>query len=196
MARPSLPCACTLRARAQGRGLAPRSLNTAPALTTPARSARLQRKWGYFLNNILLPVGSITVIAPLSAATEPDGARMGTGDRLAYALTLLLTAVAYKLALASAIPQVSYLTLVDVYTLVCFGFMWLNLVEAAIWPSAGYVLDGPEGEPVEVFSEWYYLAVYVGLFLLYNGYFVLRVHAILSSRARRREATQRRLLVL
>ncbi|KAG8466309.1 hypothetical protein KFE25_002065 [Diacronema lutheri] len=141
-------------------------------------SITLQRRYGYFLTNIIMPVGIITLVAPLSAATEPDGQRMGTGDRLAYALTLLLTAVAYKFAIAGSIPQVSYLSLIDSYTLTCFAFMWLNLLEAAAWPSIGYVA-GPDGEPVERFDEWAYAAAFVGTFVLYNAHFFWRVRRVL-----------------
>lgn len=145
-----------------------------------AFSIKLQRRYGYFVNNIIAPVGIITLVAPLSAATEPDGARMGTGDRLAYSLTLLLTAVAYKFAIASAIPQVSYLTLIESYTLVCFAFMWVNLVEAAAWPSIGYAA-GQDGQPVELFDEWIYALVFVCAFAAYNVHFGMRVRKVLRA---------------
>lgn len=140
----------------------------------------LARKYGYFMNNIIVPVGAITLIAPLSAATEPEGMRMGTGDRMAYSVTLLLTAVAYKFAIASSLPQVSYLTLVDSYTLVCFAFMWVNLLESALWPSCGFVVYAATGEVRERFSEWWYLAAYVVAFALYNLYYAYGVYGVLA----------------
>lgn len=149
-------------------------------------SVPLARKYGYFLNNIIVPMGAITLMAPLSAATEPEGARMDTGDRMAFSVTLLLTAVAYKFAIASTLPQVSYLTLIDAYTLVCFGFLWLNLLESALWPSCGYVVDAASGEVRERFSEWWYLVAYVAAFGLYNLRYAHSVRGVLAARDGRR----------
>jgi len=136
-----------------------------------AFSVSLSRRHNYFVNNIILPLGSVTLLCPLSAASEPDGSRMGTGDRLAYAVTLMLTAVAYKLVISSSVPQVSYLTKVETYTLVCFGFMWVNLLECALWPAVGYVLV--DGVVVERISEWWYALGFVFAFALYNLHFRL-----------------------
>ncbi|KAJ1623815.1 hypothetical protein T492DRAFT_1052407, partial [Pavlovales sp. CCMP2436] len=146
----------------------------AGALQSRARiafSVSLSRRHNYFVNNIILPLGSVTLLCPLSAASKPDGSRMGTGDRLAYAVTLMLTAEAYKLVISSSVPQVSYLTMVETYTLVCFGFMWVNLLESALWPAFGYVLV--DSEVVERISEWWYALGFVFAFALYNLHFRL-----------------------
>ncbi|KAJ1633609.1 hypothetical protein T492DRAFT_979582 [Pavlovales sp. CCMP2436] len=148
-----------------------------------AFSVSLSRRHNYFVNNIILPLGSVTLLCPLSAASEPDGSRMGTGDRLAYAVTLMLTAVAYKLVISSSVPQVSYLTKVETYTLVCFGFMWVNLLECALWPAVGYVLV--DGVVVERISEWWYALGFVCVFALYNLHFAWQVRSVLAKRVER-----------
>jgi len=51
------------------------------------------------------------------------------GSRLEIALTLVLTAVAFKTQTADWIPRVSYLTLLDKYILVSFLYMTLVVVE-------------------------------------------------------------------
>ena len=67
----------------------------------------LDRRAGYYLSNVVLPLAAITGLTALSlGAVEPDGSRLGTGDRLSVSLTLMLTAVAYKFIVASSLPQV------------------------------------------------------------------------------------------
>jgi hypothetical protein len=73
----------------------------------------LWRKTGYYTSNVILPICVLTLLAPLSCTVNDDGTSMGTADRLSVTLTLLLTAVAYKFVVASAIPTVSYLTFLD-----------------------------------------------------------------------------------
>lgn len=73
----------------------------------------LERKTGYYTSNVILPMTIITLLSPLSCTVDEDGASMGTADRLSVTLTLLLTAVAYKFVVASSLPTVSYITLLD-----------------------------------------------------------------------------------
>ena len=45
---------------------------------------------------------------------------------------MVLTAVAYKLTVAACVPQVSYLTQLDLFVLLCFLFMFLCCIENAV----------------------------------------------------------------
>jgi hypothetical protein len=75
----------------------------------------LWRKTGYYISNVILPICILTLLSPLSCFLNDDGTSLGTADRLGITLTLLLTAVAYKFVVASSLPTVSYLTLLDRY---------------------------------------------------------------------------------
>eukprot|EP00660_Eupelagonema_oceanica_P019176 gene19176-biopygen43322 len=50
-------------------------------------------------------MGVITYLGVLSFAMEDGGERLGTGDRLSTTLTLVLTAVAYKIVAADNVPK-------------------------------------------------------------------------------------------
>ena len=52
-------------------------------------------------------------------------------DRSAHLLGLVLTVIAFKFAIAGSMPRVGYLTLVDVYLLLCLAFMFLLMLESA-----------------------------------------------------------------
>jgi hypothetical protein len=73
----------------------------------------LWRKTGYYISNVILPICVLTLLSPLSCFLNDDGTSLGTADRLGITLTLLLTAVAYKFVVASSLPTVSYLTILD-----------------------------------------------------------------------------------
>lgn len=79
----------------------------------------------YYTSNVEFPVAVITVLSVAVVSIEPglvDG-------RLSVTLTLLLTAVAYKLIISDLVPNVAYLTLLDKYVLGCFLFLALLTVE-------------------------------------------------------------------
>ena len=62
------------------------------------------RRPEYYLWNIEVPMFVLTSLTGLTWAIGPND----VADRLSVSLTLVLTAVAYKLTVAQSIPQVSY----------------------------------------------------------------------------------------
>ena len=70
----------------------------------------------------------LTSLTGLTWAVPPAD----VADRLSVSLTLVLTAVAYKLTVPQSIPQVAYLTLLDKFVSLCFVFMVLVAVENSL----------------------------------------------------------------
>jgi hypothetical protein len=89
------------------------------------------RRPEFYLWNIEVPMFVLTSLIGLTWAIAPEE----VGDRISVSLTLVLTAVAYKLTVAQSIPQVAYLTLLDKYVSLCFIFMVVATVENALLPS-------------------------------------------------------------
>eukprot|EP00873_Tetraselmis_striata_P017347 jgi/Tetstr1/437611/TSEL_026278.t1 len=77
----------------------------------------IRRKAGYWGWNIILPLSLITALGMTSFTIETSD----TGDRLGVGLTVLLTAVAFKIQIADQLPRTSYLTCMDMYALMCMG---------------------------------------------------------------------------
>ena len=82
----------------------------------------------YYTSNIELPMALITGLSFTVAAISKDD----VADRLGVTLTLLLTAVAYKLMMSDSLPNVAYLTLLDKFLLGCFAFLALLSAEVAL----------------------------------------------------------------
>ena len=58
-----------------------------------------------------------------------------TSDRLGVDFTLLLTAVAFKLVIASLLPPIDYLTILDKYVMLCLFFISVATVAHALVPA-------------------------------------------------------------
>jgi len=141
----------------------------------------LARRPGYYLTNVVLPMSAITGLTAISAgAVEIDGSRLSTGDRLSVSLTLMLTAVAYKFIVATSLPQISYLTLLDAYLLCCFALIVLVCIENVAFPALAYDRSGEV--PVEMVNEWLIFCLYIGAFVLLHVVGGVYLYRFVSSR--------------
>ena len=141
----------------------------------------LARRPGYYLTNVVLPMSAITGLTAISAgAVEIDGSRLSTGDRLSVSLTLMLTAVAYKFIVATMLPQISYLTLLDAYLLCCFALIILVCIENVAFPALAYDRSGDV--PVEMVNEWLIFCLYIGAFVLLHVVGGVYLYRLVSSR--------------
>lgn len=93
--------------------LVPQILREAPAHKATKVRMRVQRIPNYYLQNIVLIMFLLSLLGPLSFVLAVDA----LGDRLSTILTLLLTAVAFKYVISSALPKVPYNTLMDYFIL-------------------------------------------------------------------------------
>ncbi|XP_063721227.1 uncharacterized protein LOC134847895 isoform X2 [Symsagittifera roscoffensis] len=82
----------------------------------------VQRKFNYFIYNCFLVMVFFSIMSYGNFANKPENVQF----RLGGALTLVLTAVTYKLMLSNSLPTISYLTLIDIYVLFQI-FMMTNL---------------------------------------------------------------------
>ncbi|RHY73506.1 hypothetical protein DYB34_003017 [Aphanomyces astaci] len=103
-------------------------------------SILLQRRGGYYITHIVIPVTLITYMGFLSFCLDNEGKTIDTGERLLISLTMVLTAVTYKFVVAGAIPQISYLTMLDHY--VSFSFYYVCAISVA----NAFVMIGHNGE--------------------------------------------------
>ena len=87
----------------------------------------------------MLPMALIEALAYGSFAVP----REDVADRLSVSLTMVLTAVAFKQIIAAELPNVSYLTLLDVFVLASFASTCLVAFENIV---VGQVASSPEGD--------------------------------------------------
>jgi len=87
---------------------------------------RIRRRAAPYLWRIICVLSMINVAALLTVGIDPVD---NTGDRLAYLVTLLLTAVAYSIVVSSQLPNLGYLTFLDRYIL--HSYIYLTTLMAA-----------------------------------------------------------------
>eukprot|EP00039_Didymoeca_costata_P016026 m.279950 g.279950 ORF g.279950 m.279950 type:complete len:820 (+) comp16323_c12_seq1:226-2685(+) len=149
-----------------------------------------RQPWTYIYNVILIMFMTATLVAGAFFVPINDLA-----DRAAITLTILLTAVAFKLVLQDGLPQVSYLTLLDKYVLVCFLAIFLVAVESTvvaflvgiehttscgggcgeetgISKSSVFTGGGRATYDVALKLELYFMLAIAWFWLIYNSYFI------------------------
>ena len=91
-------------------------------------TAKLQRRPTYFLVNIALPMGAFVLLSFLQF-TVP---REKSDHRLTITLTLVLTAAAFRQSVASLLPKISYLTVLDWYVVSSWALIILGTFEGGL----------------------------------------------------------------
>jgi len=88
----------------------------------------VERKVGSYVWNIFFILNFLVAASWISFLIPADQ----VSDRMSVILTLLLTAVAYKLAISQSVPKISYLSLLDYYVIGCFTIFYLALLESGV----------------------------------------------------------------
>ena len=154
--------------------------------TYPAFKVRVHvlRRWAYYLFNIALPMEVLALLAILIPPCLPQGS---PGDRLGVTLSLIITAAAYKFAIASMVPPVAYLTLIDKFVMALSLILLLCTVQNAV---LGIKEGRGNGNSALIFSRGADVAssaALFGLWVLLHLYYWRRV--LFSMRRRRARAS-------
>lgn len=91
-------------------------------------SMKVQRRSGYYMWNVALPMLSFVVMAFMSHWIPAEDA----AGRLSVSVALVLAAAAYKVVLAQMLPAISYVTMLDNYVMWCCFFLFLTVVENGV----------------------------------------------------------------
>jgi len=89
--------------------------------TTTTVKLRLKRISTFYVTNIVMVLSMLSLLAFIAFALPSDA----LGERVNIVLTLLLTVVAFKFALADLIPKVGYSTLLDSFVINNIIFLFL-----------------------------------------------------------------------
>jgi hypothetical protein len=91
-------------------------------------TAHVNRLPGFYLWNVIIPMSMLS----LAGFLQFEVAKEDVADRASISLTLLLTAVAYKLVTAGMVPAISYLTLLDKFVSANILLMLVFVLESGI----------------------------------------------------------------
>ena len=130
-------------------------------------SVMVTRRPAYALVNVALPLGIVASLAGLQFLVPVDE----VPDRLSISLSLLLTTAAYKFAVSTMVPAISYLTLLDKYVLGSSCFIVLIILESAI---VGRIAAVAEQRQSAEDIEFVLVVLLYALFMLFHGWFAWR----------------------
>ncbi|UJR31092.1 hypothetical protein I4U23_018600 [Adineta vaga] len=130
------------------------------------------RRPGYFYWNVYLLIFLITLIALTVYGVAPEFPQ----NRLQITCTLLLTSIMFRWSVSRLLPPVSYLTLLDKYTLVSLVFISLN----SIWHSMiGYLIQQLN---ISKSIDNYVFGLFTTFFLLYHLLMIISLSQALHHR--------------
>lgn len=89
---------------------------------------KIARRIGYYVWKVMSVLVMLVVLSWIIFLIDPGD----IGNRMAVSITLFLAAVAFAFVTGSLIPRVSYLTLLDKYTLGCYVLLFLAPLESLL----------------------------------------------------------------
>jgi Neurotransmitter-gated ion-channel ligand binding domain len=122
----------------------------------------VQRRYWYYIWKVFLPLLAMVAIAYSAFWIK-------TSDyytQISITLTAILTEIAFLFAISSSLPKVPYLTFIDAFFLVSFGFSCTCIVEL-VWVHQSQERSRPEyADRVRAISRILYPVIYVAVLLV------------------------------
>jgi hypothetical protein len=106
----------------------------------------VRRHYKYYLFSIYGIMCMLTSLAFLILISPANNIT----DRLDLTFSLLVSMIAFKFVLADKVPNVNYMTRLDVYIYVCFGFLFSIAFESALMAWIGEKTAGGDGTTVDL----------------------------------------------
>jgi len=125
------------------------------------------RKSGYYVWTVLAVISSICFLSFTAFAIDPEY----LDQRMSIVLTLLLTAVAFKLVVADMLPKVSYWTVLDIYVNSMFAMLFVISIEngaIAILAKFTPYLYSIYGDNIELGSFLFVFALWVSFHIWFR----------------------------
>jgi hypothetical protein len=135
----------------------------------------VRRRPDYYETSVFIPMVGFVVLAASSWSVVPryDSA---TAERLSVSITMVLTATAYKIVVASFLPMVSYRTVIDNFTNGHEYFLMLIVLENSIigtsWEMEWHSVDEPRA------IEQYCIPLIMLLYFVYLVYYYFKTNRL------------------
>jgi cadmium resistance protein CadD (predicted permease) len=100
----------------------------APELASMSFSFTAERLSGYFIVKIIIPLVLIVMMSWVVFWISPKEA----GTQISVSVTSMLTLIAYRFAVGTYLPKVSYLTRLDGFILMSTILVFMSLVEVVV----------------------------------------------------------------
>jgi hypothetical protein len=101
---------------------------TIEAISGFAFSFEARREIGYFIIKVIIPLILIVAMSWVVFWIDP----MESGTQISVAITTMLTLIAYRFAIDTDLPRISYLTRLDYFILISTILVYASLIEVVV----------------------------------------------------------------
>jgi len=109
-----------------------------------------KRYTGYYISKIILPLVLIVAMSWIVFWIDPSEA----GTQVSVAITTMLTLIAYRFAIGTDIPKVSYLTRLDDFILISTLLVFATLIEVVITATMAKRGHIKRARSVDLWARW------------------------------------------
>ncbi len=109
-----------------------------------------QRHTGYYLSKVIVPLLLIVIMSWIVFWIDPSEA----GTQVSVAITTMLTLIAYRFAVGSDLPKVSYLTRLDDFILFSTFLVFGTLIEVVVTATMAKTGNIEKARVVDRWARW------------------------------------------
>ena len=137
----------------------PRPYRPSPA-TSPlagfAFSFEAERKAGYFIIKVIIPLILIVAMSWVVFWIDP----IESGTQVSVAITTMLTLIAYRFAIDTDLPKISYLTRMDFFILLSTVLVYASLIEVVV--TSSFAKDGKisRARTLDLWMRWVFPSLF------------------------------------
>ena len=138
----------------------PRPYKPNPAINAVAGFAfsfEAKRKAGYFIIKVIVPL--VLIVAMSWVVFWIDPVELGT--QISVAITTMLTLIAYRFAIDTDLPKVSYLTRMDIFILLSTILVYASLIEVVVTSKFAKSDKIDQSRAIDLWMRWLFPSVFV-----------------------------------
>jgi hypothetical protein len=122
-----------------------------------AFSFEADRQTGYFIVKVIIPLIFIVAMSWVVFWMDPAEA----GAQISVAITAMLTLIAYRFAIGTTLPKVSYLTRLDYFILLSTVLVFASLVEVTITSTLARTEKLARARTMDRWARWLFPTAFV-----------------------------------
>jgi hypothetical protein len=121
-----------------------------------AFSFEAERKAGYFIIKVIIPLILIVAMSWVVFWIDPKE----SGTQISVAITTMLTLIAYRFAIDTDLPKISYLTRMDFFIMLSTVLVYASLIEVVV--TSAFAKDGKisRARTIDLWMRWVFPSLF------------------------------------
>jgi hypothetical protein len=115
-----------------------------------AFSFEAERKAGYFIIKVIIPLILIVAMSWVVFWIDP----IESGTQISVAITTMLTLIAYRFAIDTDLPKISYLTRMDFFILLSTVLVYASLIEVVVTSALAKDDSISQARTIDLWMRW------------------------------------------